>query len=400
MRKKLASRRPKLPTTGAILAVVISAFRCQNVHIPRTNWQRRSVIVAALDDWLSDGIWHGEPMSGATILRRTPVGRRRNRGDEVVLPDDYEEGGPRQELLPPLKWQLQPAGKRFAHPAEVIFARLLTFYGIRWAYEPTTFAVRWASDGRPQEFVTPDFFLPDYQLYVELTTMRQRLVTRKNRKFRLLREQYPNISVRILYLRDFERLRETIGHGRSEREARVVGTLFEQHDVEVRIAEVATHLARDWQDRMPANDGRRPLLLGLGSGAEYFLASLGHNLRALGVAVDLDQIELTSIADEETDARIRVSRSPIATFQGRSVVIVQEVLSTGLSAAFLEAWLRRHGAGSVEVCALLDRRAARILDVPLSCHCFDAPDVPLAGFGLARWREYRDLPFIAEIAQN
>src|SRR5262245_49014237 len=137
-------------------------------------------------------------MSGAAIVRRTSISRRRHRGDEFVPALDHDEGEPRQELLPPLKWQLQPAGKRFAHPAEVIFARLLTFYGIRWSYEPTTFAVRWASDGRPQEFVTPDFFLPDYQLYVELTTMRQRLVTRKNRKFRLLREQYPNISVRIL----------------------------------------------------------------------------------------------------------------------------------------------------------------------------------------------------------
>jgi bifunctional protein TilS/HprT len=355
--------------------------------------------VAPLGSVSRDGTWHGEPMSGATILRRSPVGRRRNRGDDV-LPVDSEEGGLRQELLPPLKWQLQPAGKRFAHPAEVIFARLLTFYGIRWAYEPTTFAVRWASDGQPQEFVTPDFFLPDYQVYVELTTMRQRLVTRKNRKFRLLREQYPNISVRILYLRDFERLRETIGQGRTEREAHIVGTVFEQHDVAARITEVASHLAHAWQDRMPASDGRRPLLLGLGRGAEHFLASLGDNLRALGVAVDLDQIELTAIADEETDSRVRVSRAPVAPLQGRSVLIVQEVLSTGLSAAFLEAWLHRHGAGVVEVCALLDRRAARILEVPLTCHCFDAPDVPLAGFGLARWREYRDLPFIAEIAHS
>src|SRR5262249_54296844 len=156
--------------------------------------------------------------------------------------------------------------------------------------------------------------------------------------------------------------------------------------------------AGEWQDRTPANDGRRPLLLGMGPGAEYFLASLGHSLRGVGVAVDLDQIELTSIADEETDARVRVARAPGAPLHGRPVVIVQEVLSTGLSAAFLEAWLRRHGAASVEVCALLDRRAARILDVPLTIHCFDAPDVPLAGFGLARWREYRDLPFIAEIA--
>ena len=79
------------------------------------------------------------------------------------------------------------------------------------------------------------------------------------------------------------------------------------------------------------------------------------------------------------------------------MIIVQEVLSTGLSAAFLEAWLRRHGAAAVEVCALLDREAARILDVPVISRGFAAPDVPLAGYGLARWREYRDLPFIAEL---
>ena len=94
---------------------------------------------------------------------------------------DHEEA-PRQELLPPLRWLLQPNDHRFAHPAEIELARLLTFYGLRWAYEPTTFAVRWGRDGRPVEFVTPDFYLPEHDLYLELTTMRQRLVTRKNRK--------------------------------------------------------------------------------------------------------------------------------------------------------------------------------------------------------------------------
>ena len=82
-----------------------------------------------------------------------------------------------------MRWLLQPNDDRFAHPAEIEVARLLTFYGLRWAYEPTTFAVRWGRDGRPVEFVTPDFYLPEHDLYLELTTMRQRLVTRARRQW-------------------------------------------------------------------------------------------------------------------------------------------------------------------------------------------------------------------------
>jgi hypoxanthine phosphoribosyltransferase len=82
---------------------------------------------------------------------------------------------------------------------------------------------------------------------------------------------------------------------------------------------------------------------------------------------------------------------------GRSVTVVQEVLSTGLSATFLASWLRRHGAATVGICALMDREAARVVDVPIVCRGFAVPDVALAGYGLTRRREYRDLPFVAKI---
>ena len=141
-----------------------------------------------------------------------------------------------------MRWLLQPNDDRFAHPAEIELARLLTFYGLRWAYEPTTFAVRWGRDGRPVEFVTPDFYLPEHDLYLELTTMRQRLVTRKNRKFRLLRETYPNVRVRLLYLRDFKRLRDVYGPSGVEREARIGAILYAEQDVEMRIAQLAHQL--------------------------------------------------------------------------------------------------------------------------------------------------------------
>jgi hypoxanthine-guanine phosphoribosyltransferase len=302
-----------------------------------------------------------------------------------------------QESLPPLRWLLQPDADRFAHPAETEFARLLTFYGVRWAYEPTTFAVRWDSEGNAEEFVTPDFYLPDHDLYLELTTMRQRLVTRKNRKFRLLREHYPNVSVRILYLRDFERIRNTYLPPPEERSVHIASTLFDAHDLELRVAELAQNLVDSWQDRVDGDLGPRPLLLGVGGGSDRFLASLSENVRAMGIAVDLDRVDLTSITNEPAGARARVVRPPRSALAGRPVVVVQEVLSTGLSAAFLETWLRRQGVIGVEVCALLDREAARILDVPVVWRGFQAPDVSLAGYGLTRWREYRDLPFIAAV---
>jgi hypoxanthine phosphoribosyltransferase len=303
----------------------------------------------------------------------------------------------RQELLPPLRWLLQPDSDRFAHPAEVELARLLTFYGLRWAYEPTTFAVRWGSDGRPQEFVTPDFYLPDHDLYLELTTMRQRLVTRKNRKFRLLRQAYPNVRVRLLYLRDFERLQNVYQSLGPDQEARIGEILYDAQDVERRVGELAQQLVDTWSSRPTHESGQRQLLVGVGSGAERFLETLGENIRRLGVAIDLDRAELSTITRDAGPGRVRVSRPPAACLAGRLVTVVQEVLSTGLSATFLSGWLRRRGASSVEACVLVDREAARVVDVPIVCRGFTAPDVVLAGYGLSRRREYRDLPFIAEI---
>jgi hypoxanthine phosphoribosyltransferase len=309
---------------------------------------------------------------------------------------DHDEA-PRQELLPPLRWLLQPNDNRFAHPAEIELARVLTFYGLRWAYEPTTFAVRWGRDRKPVEFVTPDFYLPEHDLYLELTTMRQRLVTRKNRKFRLLRENYPNVRVRMLYLRDFKRLRNVYGSSHSEGGSRIGAILYAEHDVETRIAQLAQQLIEAWGGTAGSELTQRRLLVGVGSGSDRFLASLGDNLRGRGVPVDLDRVALTSIAAEPGPSRVRVSRPPVTSLAGRSVTLVQEVLSSGLSATFLMAWMRRHGAAAVETCALLDREAARVVDVPVVCRGFAVPDVALAGYGLARRHEFRDLPYIAEI---
>jgi cytidylate kinase len=105
--------------------------------------------------------------------------------------------------------ELEPAEDRlpeFAHPSEREFARVMDFYRIPWQYEPKTFPIEWDENNNVVSAFTPDFYLPDLDLYIELTTMKQSLVTKKNRKVRLLRELYPDVNIKILYERDYRNL--------------------------------------------------------------------------------------------------------------------------------------------------------------------------------------------------
>ncbi|MGB2953080.1 MAG: hypothetical protein WBB74_06780 [Gaiellaceae bacterium] len=95
---------------------------------------------------------------------------------------------------------------RFANLAELECAKILDYHGVPWAYEPRTFALEEDEHGRVTEAFTPDFYLPEQDLYLEITVMRQPLVTRKNRKLRKLRERYPEIQIKLFYKRDIARL--------------------------------------------------------------------------------------------------------------------------------------------------------------------------------------------------
>ena len=94
----------------------------------------------------------------------------------------------------------------FAHASEAEMARILDFYQVRWEYEPHTFPILWNLDGAVVESFSPDFYLPDLDLYLEMTTLRQKLVRKKNRKLRRLRELYPSINIKLFYARDFRAL--------------------------------------------------------------------------------------------------------------------------------------------------------------------------------------------------
>jgi cytidylate kinase len=96
--------------------------------------------------------------------------------------------------------------KMFAHQSEEMFANLLDFYRIAWEYEPRSFPIQYDREGNVLESFTPDFYLPEFDIYVELTTMKQSHVTKKNRKVRLLRELYPHLNIQVFYQKDFENL--------------------------------------------------------------------------------------------------------------------------------------------------------------------------------------------------
>jgi hypothetical protein len=94
----------------------------------------------------------------------------------------------------------------FAHESEKEFAKILDFYRIKWEYEPTTFTLEWDENDIPVLSFTPDFYLSELDLFIELTTLNQKLVTKKNRKIKKVRELYPEINVKLFYKKDYNSL--------------------------------------------------------------------------------------------------------------------------------------------------------------------------------------------------
>ena len=111
--------------------------------------------------------------------------------------DDFTETLPLSERV---------ASTAFAHPSERVAAQILDFYRIAWEYEPTTFPLEWDRKGNVLVSFAPDFYLSELDLYIELTTMSQKLVTKKNRKVRRLKELYPDVNIKVLYQKDFRKL--------------------------------------------------------------------------------------------------------------------------------------------------------------------------------------------------
>ena len=125
------------------------------------------------------------------------------------------------EASPPEPRAAEERQASFAHASEAELARILDYYKVTWQYEPHIFPIRWNTDGVVVESFAPDFYLPELEMYVELTTLKQSLVRKKNRKLRHLRALYPMLRIKLFYARDFRAL--LLKYGRLDAAASLIG---------------------------------------------------------------------------------------------------------------------------------------------------------------------------------
>ncbi len=269
------------------------------------------------------------------------------------------------------------------HPSEKEFADLLDYYQINYLYEPRSFPLRWDGN-RVVEMFTPDFYLPEYDQYFELTTMKQNLVTQKNRKLRHVRELYPEVSVQLLYRRDLMRLMGKYGFGPLA-EAPIEGpsrVLFPEHQLQARVKELGEQIAADYA-------GEEPVLVGVLRGVVVFMADL---MRQIDLPLQVEFMEISRYGDRGHS--IDIIRDVATPLAGRHVIVVEDIADTGLTLRYLLEHLQAKRPASLRVCALLDKAVRRMADIPLHYVGFEVPDEFVIGYGLDYGGLYRNLPHI------
>ena len=278
----------------------------------------------------------------------------------------------------------------FAHPSEQEFARFLDYYRIRWVYEPTSFPIGWEGE-RVAEMFTPDFYLPEHDLYIELTTMKQSLVTPKNRKLRRLRELYPDVNVRLLYRKDYHQILAQAGYGVLEaqhlKKEDIGEILISPVELETRVRALASRISRDYR-------GRPVVLVGVLKGVTFFLADLARQIK---VPFVLDYLDIKRYSGGAPRDRVRIARDLDYPVEGRHVLLVEDIVNTGLTLDYLLSELRARNPASIEVVTLLDRPGRRLVNVPLRYIGFQIPNDYIVGYGLDYRELYRNLPFICAL---
>jgi hypoxanthine phosphoribosyltransferase len=281
----------------------------------------------------------------------------------------------------------------FAHPSEQEFARFLDYYRIRWVYEPVSFPIAWEGT-RVAEMFTPDFYLPEHDFYIELTTMKQSLVTPKNRKLRMLRELYPELNVRLLYRKDYQQLLAKAGYGAVEvqnlRKQDVGDIIISPVELETRVRALGRKISRDYR-------GQSLVLVGVLKGITFFLADLA---RAIKVPFVIDYLDLQRYAGAQPRERVRIARDLDYAIAGRNVLLVEDVINTGITIDYVLSELRARQPGSLEVVTLLDRPLRRLVKVPIRYVGFQIPNDYVVGYGLDYRELYRNLPFICTLRSS
>ncbi len=162
--------------------------------------------------------------------------------------------------------------------------------------------------------------------------------------------------------------------------------LFTGEQIQARIAEMGAQIARDYE-------GRNPLLLGVLKGACIFLSDLA---RATDLHLGIEFMAISSYgALTRSSGEVRIVKDLDVPIEGRDILVVEDIIDTGLTLSYLMANLRSRGAASVKLAALLNKKERRLRDVQIDYLGFDIPDAFVVGYGLDFAERYRNLPFIA-----
>ena len=272
----------------------------------------------------------------------------------------------------------------FSHSSEEEFAKLLNFYRIEWLYEPRSFPLSWQGN-KVAEMFTPDFYLPELDLYIELTTLKQSLITEKNRKLRCLRELYPEVNIKLLNKRDYLKLLAKYGYGPLG-ETKVQGVsqvLFSQTQIQRKTRALAKRISHDYQ-------GRHLVLVGILKGVVCFMADL---MRHISLPLTMDFMAISYYGGDNEPA-VKITKDFDTSIAGLDVLMIEDIVDTGMTLNYVLSQLLAHNPASLRVCTLLDKRVRRLVDVPLDYIGFEIPDEFVVGYGLDYQGEYRNLPFI------
>jgi bifunctional protein TilS/HprT len=273
----------------------------------------------------------------------------------------------------------------FSHPSEEEFAKLLDFYRIEWLYEPRSFPISW-QDKKITEMFTPDFYLPELDLYIELTTLKQRLITEKNRKLRQLKLLYPDIKVKLLNKSDYFKLLAKYGYGPLG-VSKVKGinrVLFSHTQIQRRITGLAKSISHDYA-------GRSLVLVGVLKGVVCFMSDL---MKHISIPLTTEFMAISYYTGNTIEPAVKITKDIDTPIAGMNVLMIEDIIDTGMTLNYILSHLSAHNPASLRVCTLLDKRVRRLVDVPIDYIGFEIPDEFVVGYGLDYQGEYRNLPFI------
>ncbi len=232
---------------------------------------------------------------------------------------------------------------------------------------------------------SPDFYLPALDLYVELTTMKQKLITHKNRKIRQLQELYPDINITLMNKTNYDTLLAKYGVGPLGQASAhgIKKVLYSQEQIDEAVSEIATRISSDY-------DGKRPVFLGVQRGFICFIADL---IRRINIPLDIDFMAISHYLGDDTNT-VKITKDIDLDIKGRHVLLIEDIIDTGMTLSLILRHLKKRSPASLEVCTLLDRKTRRIADIAIRYTGFSVEDEFVVGYGLDYKEEYRNLPFI------